>query len=410
MLNLRWRSITLSLLVISAMILLGSTLHLARSAAGAGETVILPGRLTILRAGPNGPHSFVQPIRQRALDAPANATFQVTYNGFTPQAQAAFQAAVDIWATQITSAVPIKVNARFQPLGQGVLGAAGPSNYIYFPATGLVYPIALANKLAGNDLSADPDIDASFSSRFTNFYFGTDGNTPAGQYDFVSIVLHELGHGLGFLASSEYTNGEGRYGFAVGGKTAAQIFDTYMTDGAGVKITDTSRYPNPSLVLGNVYQSGAMFFNGPQTRAATGGVAARLYAPNPWEEGSSVSHLDETFYQVGNPNSLMTPQIGQSEAIHDPGPITRVIFADLGWTVAGTPPTPTATDIPDNTPTATDMPTNTPTATDMPTNTPTATATQTGTIFPTMTATMTRTPNPTELAARRWLYLPMTTK
>ena len=41
------------------------------------------------------------------------ATFQVTYSGFTPQAQAAFQAALDIWATHIASAVPIKIQANW---------------------------------------------------------------------------------------------------------------------------------------------------------------------------------------------------------------------------------------------------------------------------------------------------------
>jgi hypothetical protein len=35
------------------------------------------------------------------------ATIQVNYNGFTPQAQAAFQYAVDIWASLITSSQTI---------------------------------------------------------------------------------------------------------------------------------------------------------------------------------------------------------------------------------------------------------------------------------------------------------------
>jgi len=44
-------------------------------------------------------------------------------------------------------------------------------------------------------------------------------------------------------------------------------------------------------------------------------------------------------YPAGNPNSLMTPQIGAREAIHDPGPITRGIFEDIGWSVGPTTPT-----------------------------------------------------------------------
>ncbi len=41
--------------------------------------------------------------------------------------------------------------------------------------------------------------------------------------------------------------------------------------------------------------------------------------------------LDEDTYGVGDPNSLMTPVMDGGEAIHDPGPITRAVFADMGW-------------------------------------------------------------------------------
>lgn len=44
------------------------------------------------------------------------ATINVTYNGFTPEAQTAFQYAVDIWADLIKADVPIDVVANFTPL------------------------------------------------------------------------------------------------------------------------------------------------------------------------------------------------------------------------------------------------------------------------------------------------------
>ena len=46
-----------------------------------------------------------------------------------------------------------------------------------------------------------------------------------------------------------------------------------------------------------------MRFTGPQATAANGGIAPRLYAPNPWEPGSSYSHLDDDTFPAGNPNS-----------------------------------------------------------------------------------------------------------
>src|SRR5262245_33032302 len=62
------------------------------------------------------------------LAAANTATITVQYTGFTPQAQAAFQAAVDLWQTQVTSSVPILVTAEFKNLGSGsLLGQAGPT-------------------------------------------------------------------------------------------------------------------------------------------------------------------------------------------------------------------------------------------------------------------------------------------
>jgi hypothetical protein len=336
----------------------------------------------VLRAGLHGAHSFVRPARRPGLAAPATATFIVEYNGFTPQAQAAFQTAVDIWAAELTSSEPIVIKARFQALGDGVLGAAGPNQYFRLQPSNLVYPIALANKIVGEDFSNERD----------DWYFGTDGNTPGDQYDFVSVVLHELGHGLGFLSSASILSGQGHYGFNVGGLRIPSVYDAGITDSTGARLSDVSRYSNPSAALAVLYQSGALFFNGPRALAANNGQPVRLYAPNPWQAGSSISHLDETVYAAGDPNSLMTPQLGQSEAIHDPGAITRGIFADLGWTLSGNPATATPTR------TATSTPTSTQSTIPIGSSTPTASA----------TPTATRTLNPTEIAERRWVYLPWT--
>ena len=60
--------------------------------------------------------------------------------------------------------------------------------------------LALADKRAGEDLAnvMPPDIltRARFSSDF-NFYLGVDNNHGA-LNDLVTVVLHELGHGLNF--------------------------------------------------------------------------------------------------------------------------------------------------------------------------------------------------------------------
>ena len=282
-----------------------------------------------VRADPRVVRSFV-PARASLRAQERFVTINVNYTGFTPQAQAAFQHAVNIWADQLTSSVTIQVDAEFANLGSGVLGSAGP--WLVRGASGLTpntwYPVALANKITGADqLPGTPDIDAQFSSTFS-WYYGTDGNAPSGTYDFVSVVLHELGHGLGFIGLGNVTGGSG----SVGSGGFPSIYDRFTENGAGQALLS---FANPSAALGSQLQSNNVFFDGPRTRDANGGNPARLYAPAGWQGGSSYSHLNEATYPAGNPNSLMTPQIASREAIHDPGPITRAIFEDTGWTVMG---------------------------------------------------------------------------
>ena len=232
-----------------------------------------PQHETVVRAIYENAYKYVPP--PPLGDHPATATFIVTYNGFTPAAQAAFQYAVNIWSSLLTSPVPIRVRATWTPLGPGVLGSAGAAtlyrDFAGAPQAGTWYAVALAEKLAGSDLNPtdSSDINASFSSVFANWYFGTDGNTPPGDYDFVSVVLHELGHGLIFAGSMSVSSGQGSWGLGSG---FPFIYDRFTEDGAGQSLINTSAYPNPSIALATALQSNAVFFDGPQAIAANGGT------------------------------------------------------------------------------------------------------------------------------------------
>jgi hypothetical protein len=264
------------------------------------------------------------------------STFVVNYDaGFNanPAAKAAFQAAVDQWSNLISSPVPVVVDASFAALPSGVLGSAGPknlfSNFGGAPQANTWYPSALANARHGSDL--DPthaDIGATFSSSYAGFYFGTDGNT-AGKVDFESVVMHELGHGLGFLGSMNVSGGLGSCD--CGGTPF--VYDRSVTSNG----TPILSFADGSAALAGALQGTDLRFTGAAAVAANGGIAPRLYAPGAWQGGSSYSHLDEGTYPAGNANSLMTPAIGPNEVIHSPGPITLGIFTDSGWTIGGLP-------------------------------------------------------------------------
>ena len=61
------------------------------------------------------------------------------------------------------------------------------------------YPVALAEKIAGKSLNTDLEGDLVLTiNSSVNWYMGTDGQTPKTKYDLVTVVLHEVCHGLGF--------------------------------------------------------------------------------------------------------------------------------------------------------------------------------------------------------------------
>lgn len=262
------------------------------------------------------------------------STINVSYNGFTPAAQSAFEYAVDIYESLIQSPVAINVNAYWKPLMPGIIGSCGPSWIIRDFSAGQSntwYPVALANKLAGRDLIPnEADIELNLSSSF-GWYLGTDAKPGSNQIDLVSLVLHEMLHGLGTVGSMNVNNGIGNWGFGTG---LPMIYDRFVENGSQQNLIDANTFPNFSAALGSQLTSNNLFFDGSNAVAGSNGTRPKLFAPRPWQGGSSVSHLDENTYPRGSSNSLNTPYFSNGEAIHSLGPITTGLLKDLGWSVS----------------------------------------------------------------------------
>lgn len=276
------------------------------------------------------------------------ATFTIAHFGTPPQAQLAIEHAADIWGSILVSDVPIKVSVSWTPLGAAALGVTFPNgrkDFTNAPVAATWYATALANSLAGFELNPGEDDINIYLNSGTNWYTGTDGNTPAGQYDLVSVALHELGHGIGFVGLAKKVGSEGSFGLLQASDfaplittfpwpqqdTLPGIFDTFLRAPTQEMLVDV---PNPSVPLGSYFTCNQLTWNGPNGLAASGGGDIRIYAPSTFALGSSCVHLNEASYPAGSPHELMTPFSSAGQANHWPGPICIGMLRDIGWNLA----------------------------------------------------------------------------
>ena len=255
------------------------------------------------------------------------SSFKVDFTNTPGIYQPAINAAVDVWSQNFTSQVPVKIKVLWErQSNSGILASAAPgkfhTNFKNIPDGDLWYASALADSLAGEDIEPTiPEITIRINS--TNgpmLYLGTDGKCPSNKYDLVSMILHEMGHGLGFLSNADYDE---LYGY--GSIQQPTPFDAYAQLPDGRRLMDLD---SPSIELGQALTE-PLVWSGANAIRANNGVKPLLYTPSPYEGGSSLSHLDETTFANSPRDAVMTPNLKFGEVFHLPGPLLIAMFEDL---------------------------------------------------------------------------------
>ncbi len=258
----------------------------------------------------------------------AKTQFIINWNTITDDMRPAIQAAIDVWAANFPSTVPVHVDASLikQSTYSGILASASSGKFFHgfkgAPDPDLWYSSAQANALAGKDLDpANAEIIIHINSSMSrSFYLGTDGGVSPSQYDLESILIHEIAHGLGFLSNDTYDTF-----FGYGSIDQPTPYDAYSELPDGRRLSDL---PSPSIELGKALTN-TLVWSGKNGIAANAGVKPKLYTPSPYQNGSSISHLDEKTFTASGENSVMTPNLQAGEVFHSPGPLLLAMMADM---------------------------------------------------------------------------------
>lgn len=211
-----------------------------------------------------------------------------------PERRDALEAVLDVWGAALGNNAPVVIDASFEELrcdpNEGaVLAFAGPTT-VFRDFEGAEpdtwYPGPVAESIAGRDLSSDDgaDIRVTFNSAIdegclgpgTRWFYGTEGEIPAGTAPFVSVGLHELGHGLGFVSLTDAETGELFGGFP-------DIFTRTIFDNRREKSWDELGSPGRRV---SATRDGKVVFRGRRARRGVrrtldGSVILKITEPRP---------------------------------------------------------------------------------------------------------------------------------
>jgi hypothetical protein len=259
--------------------------------------------------------------------------------------------AARIWGNQISSSQNIVIDAQFADqtctASSGTLASAGPLTYFTggpLPLANVLYPAALADALASTNVNSRDDINMTINSKIgsgpsclngRSFYLGLD-HVNGANIDLLNTLLHEIGHGLGFVSLTDQT-GASLDNPANGGSNRLSVFDQfiyYETLGKFWPAMTNAERAAASISNGALVWNGAAV-NAQLSRMTAGlsnpGGRLRLYAPATWSDGSSVSHWDT----VATPDLLMEPFLRPNpQALTD---MTGCVLRDMGWSSTSCP-------------------------------------------------------------------------
>ncbi|MDD5010510.1 MAG: PEP-CTERM sorting domain-containing protein [Phycisphaerae bacterium] len=168
--------------------------------------------------------------------------------------------------------------------------------------------------------------------------FGT-GSPSDYQVDFRSIITHEIGHTLGFYDSYDSTPQFDDWGntwgtasspYAWAGYNGLSRWDQNLIDSAGNRpLNGGTGTPSDFNQVDN-----PIYFIGDNAVALYGDIVP-IYAPNPFKNGSSIAHLDESTF----PLALMSPSVSLGQIVRDPTPLEWAMMTDMGWNIIPEPAT-----------------------------------------------------------------------
>ena len=224
----------------------------------------------------------------------------------------------------VTQAVTLTydVSATNSP-EDGILASAGSGLISSAPG---FWRTVVQNKLISgidsNGAAADGEIDWNFG-----YPWALADSVGSTEYDLTTVALHELMHTFGFMS----------YVGSAGSNTGRgwTVYDSFISTINGNRAIRPDYTWNTAFDANLTGGNGGLYFGGVDAVTAYGALVP-LYTPDPWEDGSAVSHLDDATF-TGSDQNIMNAQLATGPGIRIPNAIELGILNGIGYTVITAP-------------------------------------------------------------------------
>ena len=293
------------------------------------------------QAQPTTADSVVASAPSAAPDQPAHVvgggenavTFDFIYpagdQNWTDEAKGALHEAADALVADIEVPKPVAITYKLATDPNPDNLAQASSDRVDLESPGYFRTVVQQKLITGVDANGD-EPDGEIDINWKNDWALGDEVTPE-QADFKAVIMHEMGHTLGFDTNIQGPGpGPGPGSAPVTNRTT---FDEFVVNAEGTKVLNDDFTFNtefdPNLTGGN----GGLFFGGPHAMAAYDGKPVPLLTDSPWSV-SNICHLNGHVFTDENRKVMNSGnEFTEGPEAHALSPVELGIFEDLGYTV-----------------------------------------------------------------------------
>ncbi|MCD8539267.1 MAG: T9SS type A sorting domain-containing protein [Leadbetterella sp.] len=188
------------------------------------------------------------------------------------------------------------------------------------------YPSALADALVGESVNGNSTDIVLKINRNTEWNLNYQGAQNFRYYDMLSVIIHEIAHGIGFMSSFEQ-NGDTQVKWGI--QNLPFIYDRYIVDENSNSLVNNRFYSNDSEALLEAVTGNAVFFQ--IDSGAYSQRRPRLHTERTFAAGASLSHIAVGSGIPDNRDRLMLPTLSLGARYHYPGNGILAMLFQLGW-------------------------------------------------------------------------------